>query len=783
MAILKLKDVGKIYATANAVAVGIRRVNVSFEKGEFVAITGKSGCGKTTLLNVMSGLDSYEEGELYINGEETSHYIESDWEQYRKDYISFIFQDYNIIESFSVLHNVEFALTHIKDHKERRLKALELVEKVGLISVVKQKGSKLSGGQKQRTVIARALAKDSPIILADEPTGNLDSVSAKSIISLLGEIAKDKLVVVVTHNVEELEGYATREIRIFDGEISSDEQKIPEKTIDQEIDNNKESSTIAKEQEITAVENSAESSLEDVCGAEADGLESQINTDEMPQKPSKCKKLASNVSAFAKRKAELNKEAVNLGFRRYLSMPKLTTFVTIMCMVAVIGMSLIISLLTSLNVASEFDSDMFAYEKGRLVVANMDKSVFSIDEKQAIADKYDATYTDRDVLRDMGPCLAFYIQNGKIVRSQQPKVSMDKYTDQKITIGRAPTAENEIMIRVPYSYKHIVQTSGVMNSEISILDYIYDIVGCSFYTDNTIPAQALFGKKSYDIMYERALINSFKTSEWYSSDPGIMISPKLKGNEIIKYDVNGGGSYSSVDDELKYAIGTYKVVRIDDREFYEGNYYDYLIEKNEDFYNSNKSWYRSGTYISKELAETIVNDHDYQFSLMFSKDKLAENCMRELTDSGYNVAMSYAQVISPDSSLSSFLADLLLIFLWISTVLFIGVFLGLCCIRVHNSQKKDIAIFRTMGVEAKVIKQSMYWYNFIALLPCLILSTILMFILFLTPTGLLFAYISIWGYVALWVGLFGVMFLATKIINRRIFRETVRKNLKGGRQK
>lgn len=227
MALLQLERIGKIYAQEGTVAVGIRGVNLSFEIGEFVAVTGKSGCGKTTLLNVISGQDTYEEGELYIQGEPTSHFTQKDWEDYRREYIAFIFQDYNIIESFTVLQNVELALTRIDDPKERRRRALKLIDRVGLTPFLKHKGSHLSGGQKQRTVIARALAKDSPIILADEPTGNLDSKSAAEIVALLAEIAKDKLLIMVTHNYDDVAAYATRHIRVYDGAIETDEILTP----------------------------------------------------------------------------------------------------------------------------------------------------------------------------------------------------------------------------------------------------------------------------------------------------------------------------------------------------------------------------------------------------------------------------------------------------------------------------------------------------------------------------------------------------------------------------
>ena len=227
MALITLKDMGKIYVSGSNVAVGIRGVNLSFEQGEFVAITGESGSGKSTLLNVISGMDTYEEGEMLVEGEPTSHYVQSDWEEYRRKYISFIFQDYNIIESFTVLQNVELALMHMKNPKQRRQRAIDLLRRVGLEGHLHHKGSKLSGGQKQRTVIARALAKDSPIILADEPTGNLDSQTSREIIELLREVSKEKLVIVVTHNFEQVEAYATRHIRVFDGAIEADHRIAP----------------------------------------------------------------------------------------------------------------------------------------------------------------------------------------------------------------------------------------------------------------------------------------------------------------------------------------------------------------------------------------------------------------------------------------------------------------------------------------------------------------------------------------------------------------------------
>lgn len=223
MSMIKLENVSKFYKSAETVSVGMQRINLDFELGEFVAVTGESGSGKSTLLNVISGLDGYEEGELYISGEETSHFTIADWERYRGSNIGFVFQNYNIIDSFTVYQNVLLAL-EVQGYpaKQRRQRALELIEKVGLLSHKNHKASKLSGGQKQRAVIARALAKDCPIIVADEPTGNLDSTSGAQVLKLLHDISKNKLVIVVTHDFDQVSEYATRKIKMHDGEVVED---------------------------------------------------------------------------------------------------------------------------------------------------------------------------------------------------------------------------------------------------------------------------------------------------------------------------------------------------------------------------------------------------------------------------------------------------------------------------------------------------------------------------------------------------------------------------------
>ncbi|MDD2259952.1 MAG: ABC transporter ATP-binding protein/permease [Acholeplasmataceae bacterium] len=220
---IELRGVSKYYQNEGNVTLGLRKASLKLSIGEFVTITGESGSGKSTLLNVISGLDKYDEGEYFVNGEETSYFSVSDMERFRKEYVGFVFQNYNIIDSYTVYENVIAALViQNYDKKKRKNRALELIEAVGLTKQRNQKTSKLSGGQKQRVVIARALAKDSPIIVADEPTGNLDSDSGEMVMKLLKNISKDKLVIVVTHNYEQVEPYTTRRIHMADGEIIED---------------------------------------------------------------------------------------------------------------------------------------------------------------------------------------------------------------------------------------------------------------------------------------------------------------------------------------------------------------------------------------------------------------------------------------------------------------------------------------------------------------------------------------------------------------------------------
>ena len=233
---LRLKNITKNYKVANGEIEVLKGLNISFRKNEFVSILGPSGCGKTTTLNIVGGLDKYTSGDLIISGKSTEKFTDRDWDVYRNHRIGFVFQTYNLIPHQTVLGNVELALTISGVSKEERVKrSLKALERVGLKGEEYKRPNQLSGGQCQRVAIARALVNEPDILLADEPTGALDSKTSVQIMELIKEISKDKLVIMVTHNAEIAEQYSTRIVRLVDGEIVEDTNPFSEEDEIEEV--------------------------------------------------------------------------------------------------------------------------------------------------------------------------------------------------------------------------------------------------------------------------------------------------------------------------------------------------------------------------------------------------------------------------------------------------------------------------------------------------------------------------------------------------------------------
>ncbi|MBQ7164910.1 MAG: ABC transporter ATP-binding protein, partial [Clostridia bacterium] len=310
---LSLKYIHKDYVTGDTVVQALKGVSVDFRDNEFVSVLGPSGCGKTTLLNILGGLDRYTTGDLIINGVSTKQYRDEDWDAYRNHTVGFVFQTYNLIMHQSVLGNVELALTLSGvSAKERREMATRALEKVGLKEQINKQPNQLSGGQMQRVAIARAIVNNPDIILADEPTGALDTQTSVQIMDILKEIAKDKLVIMVTHNPDLAEKYSTRIVRLSDGELISD------------------SNPVSPEEYSALTEESLR--RENGEGEVAPAEEGESKKD---KKPPKSRKKHPSMSFFT---------ALTLSFRNLLTKKARTILVSFAGSIGIIGIALILSL-------------------------------------------------------------------------------------------------------------------------------------------------------------------------------------------------------------------------------------------------------------------------------------------------------------------------------------------------------------------------------------------------------------------------------------------------------
>jgi ABC-type lipoprotein export system ATPase subunit len=709
-------------------------------------------------------MDSYEEGELLIEGQPTSHYLQPEWEEYREKYISFIFQDYNIIESFTVLQNVELALMHIDDKKERRRRALELLRRVGLSSHIRQKGSKLSGGQKQRTVIARALAKDSPIILADEPTGNLDSATSAEIIELLREVSKDKLLIVVTHNFEQVEKCATRHIRIFDGAVKSDHEVAPK---------NK-------------------------CTA-----------------PAIHKKEESSYSARKKEKRREFKNGVTLGKTIFTAKPKLSVF---LCFLMIVGTLGIFMMTTLCGGAADMFKPyyMFSHINGRVVVTTRNGSVISEEDLKELAKEYGAqSYLRFDSLLD----------NGYSIGANVPRDDgYYEYLNFECTygedfgediIGRYPQANDEVFLYLPISWQPMFGEDELKIDKIMLLmgeQIGLRVTGVKYFYDNNLKAKCLFTEEGFRV----ATAIYYFTS---NSSVSVNISVKDKNdgklgtniyvNSITPcFDMPADKIY--IDSDEYYAFMAEASGKKDDYEGFETTvefssvYYDYdynygsqnRVVFTKTFYNEsitnkkpdvgNESCHSGRIIISDELlceiAESVLDRSYKQASLFFANDNEARAAAELLQEAGY-IAVPSDTTYTPDAmtTVLNVISCLMLAFVWAISIIFLAFFINLCSSRTLGAFKGDMAIMRSMGIQVKVIRIGMYVRMLLSLIPAFIMVAATAVLIFTTPKfNEYFVYLYPWQYGVIFLGMIILTVRITYKQIRKLFRESVKKSLKGG---
>ena len=641
--LLELKNVSKFYYGKDTVASGFTKVNLKLDNNEFIAITGESGSGKSTLLNVISGLDTYEEGEMYINGEETSGYTEVDFENYRKKYIGNIFQNFNLVNSYTVYQNVELVLL-INGYKKRKVKKkiLEVLEKVDLLKYKNTKVSKLSGGQKQRVAIARALIKETPIIVADEPTGNLDSKTAENIIELLHEVSKDKLVIIVTHNYEQVEKYVTRKLTMHDGKIIED-KKIKQKVI--KADN-------ASEQNINKNQK-AKNAIFENNNEKTEEQEVQQN----PKIEKEVFKLSDIPNVQNKKKNISNLNKIRLGIRNTFNIK----IKFILLLLVFFFMTAAIFGEYASYKKQEYEASNLGYNNyfrdtsdKRIVIQKEDLSEFTAEDYEKIEKLPNIDYIEKnDILLDSD----IYLSSDTFGINGTAK-SIDLFDPSKIVYGEMPKNDNEIVIYgASYNYMLASAPEKLIGLECAISgnligqinDYKLKIVGISHIPEDEVDYRGSYfyvSNNTLDLLRRYININSSSTktefngkiftSSDYSNQYKVIPNSKVrKGYAIVPVSFDYMTRYNNA---RNYPIN----ITIENMYFtdnlnlkisntYDEYYFERLTGISKDLFYS----YDGAIFVNNEEYEELFNKGIYQSSVFIKDVKEKDIVLQELQNSGF----------------------------------------------------------------------------------------------------------------------------------------------------
>ncbi len=767
MHLLELKDIGKIYTTEEAVSVGIRGVNLSFDLGEFVAITGQSGSGKTTLLNVIGGMDSFEEGELYVEGKPTSHYTKEEWDLYRKQWISFVLQDYGIIESFTALENVELALLTITNRKERRSKALELLDRVGLSDQAHQKAGELSGGQKQRTVIARALAQNRPVILADEPTGNLDSESACEVMHLLHELSEDKLVLVVTHNFAEVAAYATREIRVFDGAVREERR-------------------LTKAQGGTTDETSQEK-------AHNLSKEEVQKTERVEERKSEAKHFPRGIL-----------EGIGLGWRIFRSRLGVSFFVCLLMVVTTLGLFLFTAALGMvLHSQQSEDAYIFRPIEGRAIVVRKDGAVITKEELQALGEKYGASQVIfDDVLCDLGETYAWekYVREVEWLISDvndPPFAITYEQEPCEPSIGRYPQTPSECLLYLPYSLQDCYGRDTILVDSMHQNGATYDIVGIKYYADNHQIGQMVLTEEGYRI---NTALASAGTSLAGRVMQVLHDGSTVSGGELCpvrySFDLEPGKFYvlpegvTAVEKELLkgYCVDlVISEIPLDwSGEIYKG-VSDFLNVPMEmtceyEMETSFSAMIVTNPYTLLEAMENHATRNNTQSSLVFESNKAMKKATEQMGETEYLVLPSDSRYVGEENGFIEQTEKAVAIaVLWMAVVAFFGLVVYVSMRGVMDTFAKEAAIMRSIGVEPEVIHIGVYTRMLLSTVPAVAVLFASSYVLYRTTIGnRMLLYLYPVHYVLLFAGMLALALIVANRQLKRIYAMAAKQALGGG---
>ena len=715
---LELKNVSKFYYKKGIVSSGISKVTLKFDMGEFIAITGESGSGKSTLLNVISGLDTYEEGEMYVNGEETSHYNEEDYEEYRKKYIGNVFQSFNLVNSYTVYQNVELVLLiNGETRKSVKHKVIDILKKVDLYKYRHTKVSKLSGGMKQRVAIARCLAKDAPIIIADEPTGNLDSKNAKSVLKLLYEISKYKLVIVVTHNFEQISEYATRRITMHDGSVIED-MKLKDKNEVKEV----------------------------------------------------------NTSKFKKTKVISN---LRLGIRNTFNIvPKflLLTFVYAFVLISIVGVySAFLELESTNNTYNSFFNETDANK--RVIVKKKDNSSFTNEEINKLKSIINVEKViTNDYVYDYSMSLIDY----ENIFLDSNFMKLEEFKG-KLKYGRMPLNDNEIIVSGSKENYYIEDMgSELINKEVSInsgSDEIkVKIVGVSVFEKYNWMVTSYVSDKIYNYV-ENQVEQVYGTTKVFISDNSQNVNPNIKTSDILSegqvyisenYSYNCK-SYNCMKDSLNIKFSnmyTNKEISLSNVKVYNKNNFKKIFGSE---YDDMDTIYLS----NNDYDKLYKNNNIYQVSLFVKDVRNIDKTMNELND---YVSFSLNSV-KQDGALVQVIkiVKTIIITVLVIVLFFVSYFVIKLIIKSRNKYFTTIRILGGSYIEVKRLLQiELLNVTNIVYLVFLVISLLIKNDIIVSESikSMLF-YINLKEYVIVYLILSVMSYLTSSRYSRKIFKRSV----------
>ena len=671
---IELRKVSKYYAGEDSVSMGFSRIDLDLDIGEFVAITGESGSGKSTLLNVISGLDTYEEGEMFVCGEDTTAYGTEDYEVYRKTYIGNIFQDFNLINSYTVYQNIEAVmLLSGKKKNECKDRINELIDLVGLSKYKRTKVSRLSGGQKQRVAIARALAKNAPIIVADEPTGNLDSKSAMSVMETLAKVSTDKLVVVVTHNYDQAEPYVTRKLTMHDGKIIEDKTIAPPRL------------SSAEEYIAEAGTYGAASGAEaPEGGGDLQPREGRVARAAKAERAADAGKISMHSEVIRPKRMRKSSE-LRLGVRNTFNLP--AKFILLFIVYFFVSTAVLSQYATTKN--SMHESDLLGSNpyfmnasSDRMIVKKADETSFTDADFEAVASTPNIkNIVKNDLAIDSGVSFTmgdFYVEG--------PVMPVEQISAEDLTYGHMPENDYEIVIKMDatndaflnvesggeqfiglpvlmqdmsqmqtYYLNQDIKIAGIIVDEDMSTDSEYALYGYStVYVSEAVSnelmismmaatsgSQLNFGGTKIDNDYERSIFTSDKVPEgkayifedqafYYDDEEAV---GKKLGIKVENRFFESEGEYTV--DKIIDGENCKDLVGIPKEEY--DMYYNCVFISRQDFYKLfDKGFYQISAYMQNEQqsADTETALREKGFTTLALKDSLSD------TTGGYNVLLN-----------------------------------------------------------------------------------------------------------------------------------------------